>query len=273
MRSKILFFILLLIFVLISILHNIGFASVEKLSREQLTNRANTILIGTVTEIASQRNIDKTRIFTFITISVETYIKGNYKKESYNVKIPGGKVGNVVETIPDVPIFKKDERVFLFLQSVDFPVVGWYQGKYTIKDDEIVGLKIPLFEFIQEIRTIVKKNVTRLSLKNKGKTELTFPEPVELKYNALKIEKKTNQPVEKNKYQNLQQDRGTEKHSMAGSVTIMSEDFEGNFPSDNGWTLSANNASNQDGYGYTWDDDDYKPLTGSESGWCANGAY
>jgi len=46
-----------------------------------------------------------------------------------------------------------------------------------------------------------------------------------------------------------------------GWVTILSEDFEGVFPSGK-WTVRGDP---------TWDDDDFKPHWGSWSAWCANG--
>ena len=49
--------------------------------------------------------------------------------------------------------------------------------------------------------------------------------------------------------------------SGADWVVILSENFEGVFPS-GGWMLAGNP---------TWDDDDYRPHTGSWSAWCAKG--
>ncbi|MFB3897577.1 MAG: kelch repeat-containing protein, partial [bacterium] len=49
--------------------------------------------------------------------------------------------------------------------------------------------------------------------------------------------------------------------SFSGWTTLLSEGFEGVFPY-TGWSVSGNP---------TWDDDDYKPHTGSWSAWCANG--
>ncbi len=53
---------------------------------------------------------------------------------------------------------------------------------------------------------------------------------------------------------------------------IMTEDFEGSFPGTK-WVLYYNGNPDEDGYGYTWDDDPYRPHTGSFSGWCADGQY
>lgn len=56
--------------------------------------------------------------------------------------------------------------------------------------------------------------------------------------------------------------------SIDGWFTLMTQDFEGTFPA-TGWTVFDNDGSANGEY--YWDDDDYKPHTGSWSAWCANG--
>ncbi|MBU0704772.1 MAG: hypothetical protein KKC18_13000, partial [Chloroflexi bacterium] len=55
--------------------------------------------------------------------------------------------------------------------------------------------------------------------------------------------------------------------TLAGWTTLMTEDFEGTFPS-GGWSAFDNDGTTNGEY--YWDDDDYKPYTGSWSAWCAN---
>ncbi|MEJ2637847.1 MAG: CARDB domain-containing protein, partial [Calditrichia bacterium] len=55
-----------------------------------------------------------------------------------------------------------------------------------------------------------------------------------------------------------------------GWTSLMEENFEGSFPADNGWDRYYNSNSNEEGYGYTWDDHTYRPHSGSYSGWCAD---
>lgn len=54
---------------------------------------------------------------------------------------------------------------------------------------------------------------------------------------------------------------GPQVSTAAGWVTIMTENFEGAFPSA-GWEVLGDP---------TWDDDNYKPHGGGRSAWCANG--
>jgi len=53
-----------------------------------------------------------------------------------------------------------------------------------------------------------------------------------------------------------------------GWTTIMSEGFEGSFPSAKWIVSDGDGATNGE---YYWDDDDYKPHSGAKSAWCAKG--
>jgi hypothetical protein len=75
---------------------------------------------------------------------------------------------------------------------------------------------------------------------------------------------KTGQAAESGESPFAKKENGVQ--NLAAS-TMMNEDFEGLFPEGNGWTLDYGTN------GYTWDDDDYKPHSGSRSGWCADGSY
>ncbi|MDZ7260607.1 MAG: T9SS type A sorting domain-containing protein [candidate division KSB1 bacterium] len=60
---------------------------------------------------------------------------------------------------------------------------------------------------------------------------------------------------------------GRTEGNLQNWLTILSETFEGNFPTDNGWVLDY--AAN----GYTWGAEAYNAYHGSRSGWCAGGSY
>ena len=110
------------------------FGIVEKLSIEEKVRRANTIVMGTIEYMQSRWegvNGGK-RIFTYVYIGVEQYIKG-VGGGQVEIKVPGGKVGEITEWVSDTPHFTTGEKVILFLKPEYFRVVGWHQGKYTIK--------------------------------------------------------------------------------------------------------------------------------------------
>jgi immune inhibitor A len=75
-------------------------------------------------------------------------------------------------------------------------------------------------------------------------------------------------PADSEKPEPPQQPNPLNGPSQVGWSSLMSENFEGNFPS-GAWQAFDNNGSN---YGeFYWDDDDYLPHSGSWSAWAANG--
>ncbi len=68
-------------------------------------------------------------------------------------------MGEITEAVPDTPHFTIGEKVILFLKPTFFRVVGWHQGKYTIKEDRVVGLGVEINEFIKRIQTILNKEI------------------------------------------------------------------------------------------------------------------
>lgn len=147
------FFILIIISFTVNV-----FGTVKKISLEEKTKKASLIVIGIVKHSQSQwEELDGgKKIFTYVHIDVEKYIKGSGEK-LIEIKVPGGKVGEITEGVPDAPHFTLGEMVILFLKPKFFRVVGWHQGKYTIKDDKVAGLGIEINEFIKKIKEILDK--------------------------------------------------------------------------------------------------------------------
>ncbi len=148
------------IFLIIIYLSVNAFGTVRKISLEEKTKKASLIVIGTIKVIQSQwEELDGgKRIFTYVHIDIEKYIKGSGQKQ-IEIKVPGGKVGKITEEVPDTPYFSIGEKVILFLKPTFFQIVGWHQGKYTIRDNRIVGLGIEINEFTKRIQTILNKDI------------------------------------------------------------------------------------------------------------------
>ncbi len=113
---------------------------------KELSNGADIILTGKVTEQASSWNENKTRIYTQATIQVEEYIKGNSTGNTVTVKYPGGEVGEVGEMYSHMPRFKDKEEVLVFLKKdekgTDFKVYNGEDGKIIIINDPKTGEKV-----------------------------------------------------------------------------------------------------------------------------------
>lgn len=148
-------------------------SSVIKRTVSELTQGADAIIVGRVLDVNSQWNSLGEHIFTYNIIAVEEYIKAPIGEYKYEVVIRtfGGKVGSLGELVDSEPIFKKDERILLFLKkdtegvrflkkgdrTGDYFVWGLIQGKYVIDENDQVFHRdlreyIPLIQLINEIK-------------------------------------------------------------------------------------------------------------------------
>jgi hypothetical protein len=223
-----------------------------------LTSEADTIVTGTVTNLQSQWEDGK--IFTYVTIATDDYTKGA-KEGDITIRIPGGTVGNISCWVSDTPTFKIDEEILVFLRTEAsyFDVVGWYQGKYTITDNEVVGTGLSVDEFTALIRgeMISEQGI------EKGRTEPTImlKDAHEVFVQSEMDEVVTTEDVSKKMTTESENEVTV---SSPGWVTILSEGFEGSWP----WGLWSRSGSSP--CAYTWDDVSYKSHTGGWSAWCAD---
>ena len=129
---------------------------VGKLTLEQLAARANSILVGKVTNIAYYQE-GKRNIYTLVTLSVEQPIKGETEGEVV-IRVPGGEIDGLVMMVTDTPSFQLGERAVVFLDKGEgtFTVVGGFQGKFTVDENNMVGNK-PLTEFIDQLKDILAR--------------------------------------------------------------------------------------------------------------------
>jgi len=118
---------------------------VRKLSEEEMTLLSESILIGRCTAIRSEWSEDGRKIFTYVTIVPQTFLKGDQIPQEITIKQLGGVVGDIVMRVEGSPVFEVDEEVLLFLKSGpngSYSVIGLSQGKFSIKTDPATGRKI-----------------------------------------------------------------------------------------------------------------------------------
>jgi len=133
-----------------------GHGLIEQLTLDELTARADSIVVGEVTDIACHEE-NKGNIYTLITLSVEQTVKGKSEGEVM-IKVPGGEVGGNRLIVEDTPSFQLGERVMVFLKKGEddkFSVVGGFQGKFSIDENNMVG-DAPLDQFIDQVRVIIE---------------------------------------------------------------------------------------------------------------------
>lgn len=107
------------------------------LELEDITSRSEAIIRGSVKDVESRYNEERTKIFTYSIIEVKDTIKGK-TPPVFTVRTYGGQVGDICMKVPGMPVFKRGEEILLFIKrNEDFwHVVGMAQGKYSIIKDE-----------------------------------------------------------------------------------------------------------------------------------------
>ncbi|VAX26284.1 hypothetical protein MNBD_IGNAVI01-40 [hydrothermal vent metagenome] len=104
---------------------------------ENLANRADIIIIGTVKEINYKWNEDKTSIWTFVRIDIEENIKGVKIQNGITIRVLGGEIGNIGMKVSNSPLFEVNRRYLCFLQkdsNETFAVSDWEAGKFVSKN-------------------------------------------------------------------------------------------------------------------------------------------
>ncbi|MBE0461750.1 MAG: hypothetical protein IBX60_08990 [Candidatus Aminicenantes bacterium] len=120
------------------------------------------IIVGEVLDVRSEWNANRSIIFTYVTVSVEEYIKGSSLVKEIKVKNLGGIVDEIGSLVPDSPSFRKGEKVLLFLQSDRYSECFWVvdqvYGKLTVtKENKIIGYGVSLEEFTHRIKEYIAK--------------------------------------------------------------------------------------------------------------------
>ena len=133
------------------ILSTLVFSSTEihaqqtrQMSARDLTQESTAVLYGKCSEVKSEWNEEQDIIYTYVTIRPEGYIKGDLGSETV-ITIPGGRVGDIIYEVSEMPVFEKGEEVFTFIwkhPSGKNLVTGGYQGKLQIEQDRLSGKKV-----------------------------------------------------------------------------------------------------------------------------------
>ena len=112
--------------------------SVVARSFDELVQRADLVLVGTVSEVHSEfadNGLDQNTIFSYVNFSDLQVVKGQVNSEPYVLRVPGGVVGRFAQDYPGVPAFQTGQRYLVFIRGNQrdfFPVVGITQGMFRI---------------------------------------------------------------------------------------------------------------------------------------------
>jgi hypothetical protein len=166
-----------ILFIIVSSLLPLAFTSAAqadsgKINLQDLTNGADSVLVGTVTDRHSYWNDAHTQIYTSVAFSVEDRIKGEASPDKVTITVPGGEVEGIGEFVSEMPSFDQGEKAVVFLKKLNnaqpskamslpdkfpaqqFEVYQGFRGKFPIKGDKANNL--PVAEFKGRINSVLK---------------------------------------------------------------------------------------------------------------------
>jgi len=136
-----------------------GHAAMRKISLADLVGKADTIVLGTVTQQVSAWDARYTAIYTDVTLAVELVLTG-HQGGVVTFRVPGGVVKGMGMGTSNDATFRVGERVIVCLDTNAVPntVVGMQQGKFTVEDNVVIRADETwsLNEFIAAVRTAAR---------------------------------------------------------------------------------------------------------------------
>jgi hypothetical protein len=133
----------------------VGATAMYRLGLAQLSQGAESIVLGTVIDQVSAWNDLHTAIYTDVRLEVEEAMKGAVGPE-VTFRIMGGAVGDIGMRTSTEPTFHRGERVIVFLHTggSTTQLVGRQQGKFTVSDDTVTqaGQVMAISDFRAAIR-------------------------------------------------------------------------------------------------------------------------
>jgi hypothetical protein len=115
--------------------------TLTELSVEQMTDASDLVVRGTVTQVFTELD-DRGNVWTRAQVEISEVFKGDTTTRAVLVDQMGGVHGNSYSVIRWSPRFSKGEEAVFFLETLrsgKTSIVGWYQGKFTLRMDPEVG--------------------------------------------------------------------------------------------------------------------------------------
>lgn len=115
-------------------------------SNLDVAKRSEAIVVARCISSESKWNDEGTLIFTYVTFKIEDTVEGENLDELLTLRLIGGQVGDIVQTVPDLPKFNEDGEVILFLGQKNkdgYPTLSSMKnGTLQIQTDKNGGQRI-----------------------------------------------------------------------------------------------------------------------------------
>ncbi len=111
---------------------------VISLDLNEMTDRADVIVHGTVVAVTSERMPQaRGRIHTKVIVEPTEVLRSDRQQVRYELSVPGGTVGRIGQLVPGAPKFTVGEEVLVLLARHEatqrLVVVGLSQGRYRVE--------------------------------------------------------------------------------------------------------------------------------------------
>jgi hypothetical protein len=133
-------------------------AQVINMSTKDLTAKSTAVLYGKCSKVKCEWNDKKDKIYTYVTVVPEAYIKGNLGSEVI-ITVPGGQVGDILYEVSDMPFFVEGEETVAFVWKNPAGknlITGGFQGKMKIEKDNKTGKRMVTGANLEEPETGVQ---------------------------------------------------------------------------------------------------------------------
>jgi len=158
----------ILVCVLMSLVIGRAIAQTQEIRLEELTKKAEVIVVGKISNVKSEWNNEKTRIYTKVTVDVGEYVKGETPARTLVITQLGGEVDGVGELYTHTARFSKEEEVLLFVKKdskSNLIVAGGDEGKYVVTKDKSTGERmvqgLALKVFSAKVKRIVEQQMIK----------------------------------------------------------------------------------------------------------------
>jgi hypothetical protein len=116
--------------------------TVVQMNLESLSVGADCIVEATVQRTSARWNDEQNQIYTDVQLDVTAVVAGDCATGPRTLTLLGGVVNDLVLKVHGAPEFTDGENVVLFLYedaSIFVPVVGLFQGKLSVRRDDVTG--------------------------------------------------------------------------------------------------------------------------------------
>lgn len=130
-------FVVTTIAIALSALARLDALTIVPMTFEELVENAAAVVYARVADVRGQMAADRHSIDSVITLEPLRYLKGDLGP-SVMMRLPGGRVGNVMQVLPGAPVLREGDLavVFLVARGPSIPVaVGLGQGIFRVMYD------------------------------------------------------------------------------------------------------------------------------------------